>query len=204
MSLDALIQKADTSPKEETSSGDRIEIVEVATHDPNHALVESHFKGKMLKKEGEALFGKARRLYNVVIQSLLENRASDRPKQFKFEADVGGTTHTTTVNVRENGYSTFDNATLEKVKAITGEDFVAANIVQNISAKVDFSLVPSDKQDEVAAHLMKVNELAGADVVEIAVSNKMKSGAHQARAGLTIEQDQKLNKLVPITCAFGR
>ena len=150
------------------------------------------------------MFGKARRLYQQVISALLSNRASDRPKQFKFTANVAGTEHTTTVNVRENGYSTFDDSTLDKVKAITGEQFVASHITRKVSAEVDFSLVPTDKQDEIAAHLLAVNTMLGTDVVGVNVENRVQSTFHEARTSLTEEQDIALNKLVPITCAFGR
>lgn len=203
MSLEALTKKAQTKAPE-TSSGDRIEIIEVADTDPNHALVALHFQGKALKKEGEAMFGKARRLYQQVVAKLLSNRASDRPKQFKFTANVGGTEHTTTVNVREHGYSTFDDSTLDKVKGITGDQFVDAHITRNISAKVDFSLVPTDKQDAIAEHLMQINTMLGVDVVEVDVLNRVQSSFHEARTSLTEDQDIALNKLVPVTCSFGR
>lgn len=203
MSLNALTQKAKTKAPE-TSSGDRIEIVEVADTDPNHALVALHFQGKALKKEGEAMFGKARRLYQQVVSTLLSNRASGRPKQFKFNANVGGTEHTATVNVRENGYSTFDDSVLDKVKAITGDQFADAHITRNISATVDFSLVPTDKQDLIAEHILAVNTMLGVDVVDVEVKNRVQSSFHEGRTNLTEDQDIALNKLVPITCAFGR
>ncbi|MBL18548.1 MAG: hypothetical protein CMC82_01790 [Flavobacteriaceae bacterium] len=203
MSLNALTQHATQKPTE-TSSGDRIAVVEVGYNDPDQALIVAHFQGKALKKEGEAMFGKARRLYNKVIETLLSNRASERPKQFKFSGDVGGNEHIVTINVRENGYQSFDDATLDKVKNIVGDSFVDSYITKNISAKVDFSLVPTDKQDEIAAHILAVNTMLGTDVVQVDINNKPKTSFHEARAGLTEEQDKALNKLVPISCAFGR
>ena len=203
MSLDQLINQASNEPKE-TSKGERIQIVEVAPTSDEHELVSCHHQGKLLKKEGEAQFGRARRLYNKVIQSLLANRASERPKQFKFKTDICGEDYTATINVRENGYSSIDNDTLAKVKAIVGDEFVSSYITTHIEGKVDFSLVPTDKQDAVAAHLLQLNQLVGTDIVQVNVTNKPKTSFHEARASLSEETDALLNKHMPITCAFGR
>ena len=202
MSLQDLINSSNTP--EETSKGERIEIIEVAPSTNEYDLVACHHQGKLLKKEGEAQFGRARRLYNIVVQRLLNNRASDRPKQFKFSADICGESHTTTVNVRENGYSSIDNDTLAKVRAIVGDEFVSSYITTHIEGKVDFSLVPTDKQDAVAAHLLQLNQIVGTDIVQVKVTNKPKTSFHEARASLPEETDALLNKHMPITCAFGR
>ncbi len=230
MSLANIRQKAKSAqPKTETSSGSRIQMVAVeGEEDENYDLVESHFFGKQLKKEGEGLLGRARRLYANLTRQLLKDRTPNRPKQFKFSAkireernatqddvELGRAAkigdiivdihdHTTTVNVRENGYRAFDDNVLEQVTAIVGQQFVDSYITTHIEGKVDFSLVSQDKHDDVAALLGNINEFCGADVIEWEITNKPNSSFHVARASLTTEQDAKLNDVVPMTLAFGR
>lgn len=194
-----------TQPKTETSSGSRIQVVQVQGEDPNFELIHAHWEGKQLKKTGEAAFGRARRLYNVVKQKLFEDRSQDRPKQFKFSAKISPETeHTVTINVRENGYGTFDDNTLDKVVKITGEEFADAYFTTHIEAKVDFSLVPEDKHDAVEALTEQINELVGSEVVTWEFTNKPNSAFHAARSKLTTEEDMELDELVPVTMAFGR
>lgn len=206
MSLADRRNKAKTAqPKTETSSGSRIQAVQVQGEDPNFELIHAHWEGKQLKKTGEAALGRARRLYNVVRQKLFENRSKDRPKQFKFSAMISPETeHTVTINVRENGYSTFDDNTLDKVREIVGDQFVDAYITTHIEAKVDFSLVPENKHDAVEALTEEINQIVGAEVVSWEFANKPNSAFHEARSQLNKTQDMQLDELVPTTMAFGR
>ena len=206
MSLADRRNKAKTAqPKTETSSGSRIQAVQVQGEDPNFELIHAHWEGKQLKKTGEAALGRARRLYNVVKQKLFEDRSQDRPKQFKFSAMISpDTEHTVTINVRENGYGTFDDTTLDKVREIVGDQFVDAYITTHIEAKVDFSIVPEDKHDAVEALTEQINQLVGAEVVSWEFTNRPNSAFHPARTQLTKTQDMQLDELVPTTMAFGR
>jgi hypothetical protein len=231
-------QQKETKPKEETSSGSRIQCVTVQGDTDIHDLVKSHYQGRELKKKGEGLYGRARRLYKKISTILLQDRSANRPKQFKYTAnltvkrkatqedvdtgkalDIGDVIsvpieHTVSVNVKEDGYGKFDDATLDEVVEIVGQEFVDAYITTHIEASVDFSLVPTDKEDPVCNLLDEINDYVCPpdedgnrefDVIKWKINNVPNSAFHEARGTkLTAEQDQKLNDLVPMTMAFGR
>jgi|11_taG_2_1085331.scaffolds.fasta_scaffold13158_5 hypothetical protein len=228
MNLDQIRkQQKQKQPEKTSSTGSRIQVVSVENEEILE-LVRSHYEGKTSKKEGEAKLSRARRLYAIVANKLLKDRSKERPKQFKFNAklevertaeehdvDFGHATnigdkikevvdHTTTINVREQGYGSFDDGTLDDIKGLLGDSFPDTYITTHVEAKVDFSLVPTDKQEAVIALLSQVNEFVGTEVINWEIKNKPNSMFHQARTELTEEQDRKLNEILPISLAFGR
>ncbi len=189
---------------EQTGSGDRIQIIEVSESDEMHQLMTEHMQAKMYKAEQEKAMGRARRLYQIVRQMIMGNRAQDRPKQFKLHGMIMGKDHTTTINVKENGYRALTSDQIARITAITGEQWVQANITKRTEASVDFTLVPADKQDAVARHLLETNMIAGASVVSVETKHVPKSSYHGARTELAEETDAQLEKINPMSCAFGR
>ena len=197
--LDKRIDSANVEPTK-TSTGDRIEIIEVGDNDTiKDQLINCHFKGKMLKKEGEALFAKARRLTKYAVEKLLADRTSNRPKQFKFEGKVGSVAHTVSVNVCSGAYGALDADAVECIESLG----LGAHVAQNVTAKVDFSKVPNDKQDMIASKLLELNSLVE-DVVEVTITKKPMETFNEARSKLTVEQDTELNELVPYVTRLGR
>jgi hypothetical protein len=187
---------------EQTGSGDRIQIIDVADGDEMHQLMQEHMQAKMYKAEQEKAMGRARRLYHR--EMIMGNRAQDRPKQFKLHGNVLGKDHTTTINVRENGYRALTSDQVARITAITGEQWVQANITKRTEASIDFTLVPADKQNAVAKHLLETNMIAGASVVSVETKHVPKSSYHGARTELSEENDALLEKINPMSCAFGR
>jgi len=192
------------SPKKETSGGSRIEYVAVG--ESLQDFVENHYFGKINKKDGEGLIGRARHLYKYVINKLLEDRSQERPKQFKFTGQIEGAgEHVVTVNVKEQGYRAIDDGTLGEVREICGDAFTDAHFKLRIQGNVDFSLIPEDKHDAVATKLEEIDEIVGTKVSEFEFMNQPGEGLHAARgSSLTTEQDTRLNKVLPIPVAFGR
>lgn len=191
------------SPKKETSSGSRIEYVSVG--ESLQDFVENHYFGKINKKDGEGLIGRARNLYKYVINKLLEDRSQERPKQFKFTGQIEGAgEHVVTVNVKEQGYRAIDDGTLGEVREICGDAFTDAHFKLRIQGNVDFSLIPEDKHDAVASKLEEIDAIVGTKVAEFEFMSMPREGFHGARASLTTEQDTRLNKVMPIPVAFGR
>ena len=88
---------------EKTNSGDRIKIIEIAEGDEMHQLMTEHAQAKLYKAEADKAMGRARRLYQIVRQMIMGNRAQDRTNQIKLHSMILGKDHTTTINVKENG-----------------------------------------------------------------------------------------------------
>ena len=192
------------TPAETTSSGDRIELVEVSTDDMSE-LVLLKSQGSQLKKEGEAILKRASRLYLKVKDALFSNRSPERPKMYKYVAtDQLGEEHIASIIVKENGHRAISDDVLEKVRALVGDEFVDKYFTTRITGKVDFSLIPEALHDKAAEYLMGLNELVGQEVAEFGFESKPTSEFHPARASLSEEDDRALEKLVPTPVAFGR
>lgn len=231
MKLDQIRKQKQTQGKATTSTKDKkIQYVScTGDHSFLSELVDKFVKGRQKNKEGKSLYGTARRLYNHVTELLLANRSADRPKNFVFKGSVqdDGSRHLCTINVRTNGYGKIDMDAIERIKEITGDEFVQTYITESIVAKVDFALVPEDKKDKVVEVLTKLNSFIGAkprvdadgdavldketgeqlmqEFVEFDFGYKPNSMFHSARATeLTQEQDEELNSIVPIIMAFGK
>ena len=194
-----------------SSSGDRIKVIDADGEDPKIAeLVIEHYHGKLLEKDAKKHLMRAGGLKREVLERTLDTRTAERPKQFKFTAALpGGQEHVVTINVRENGYASFDEPTRAKLVDIVGEEFLDVAVTQTTHCTVDFSLVPEDMHEEVYEHLMKVNEMCGsegkpAEIVDIKFMNVPKTTFHEERTKLNKRLDRELEKIVPTSVAFGR
>lgn len=218
---DKIRQKAKSKTKT-TTKDKRIQVVSCAGDDSLSELVDAYVEGKQLHKTANALYGKARRIYNHVRHLLIQDRRAERPKQYAFSSGD----KVCKVTVKEGGYGRIDVDTFEDVKELVGEEWAKTYITESIVASIDFSMVPKEKEAKVFEVLGKLNEFIGAkpkvdkngepeldedtgeqvmqDFVEYNVGYKPNSMYHEARAGLSSEIDADLDELTPVAVAFGR
>jgi hypothetical protein len=205
-----------------TTKDKRIQVVTCAGDDSLSELVDAYVEGKQLHKTANALYGKARRIYNHVRHLLIQDRRAERPKQYVF----GSGDKVCKVTVKEGGYGRLDVEAYDEVKELVGEEWAKTYITESIVASIDFSMVPKEKEAKVFEVLDKLNGFIGAkpktdkdgepeidedtgeqvtqDFVEYNVGYKPNSMFHEARAGLTSEIDADLDELTPVAVAFGR
>jgi hypothetical protein len=203
-------KKAQTTAVTEEKE-DRLHIVEVAELETNessrevHDLLMSHKLGKQMKKEGTAMFERAKRLHIRVTDMLFSDRSQERPKRVRFTTtDAMGEFHSANIVVKEGGYRDFDDDTKDKIVEIVGQEWYDKYFTSRIMGEVNFNMVPEAKQDQVYEMLMAINEAVGVDVAEVSFANRPLSTFHSARADLLQEQDVRLNKEIKMPIAFSR
>jgi len=199
-------KQAQSAPPPKTSSGDRVTVIDASSSSDTtiQQALNDNYMGKLKAAEGKELIDKSRVIHRVVREMVLNNRAADRPKMFRFKGQTYGVPHQMSVQVKEGGYGEFDDKTRERIVAITGEAFVKNSVTETTSCVVDFSLVPADKQDEVDGLLEQINEVCGTDVAVWKFGNKPKTDFHKDRTKLTIEQDRQLERILPACIAFSK
>ena len=222
-------RQAESAPPKATSGGDR--VVEIhAQKDPDPEIqqaIEDHYHGKQSEKIGRDLVAKSKYLQRIVRQRILENRSEDRPKRFEFTGNVLGETHTVKVNVKEGGYQPFEDdvrAEIErlgvtydedgkKVGKSQGELFLAKAVTETTNCKIDFSLIPEAKKEEVFDHLMQVNTICGISekdiedgkaipIAEMVYSNVPNSEYQKLRTMLGKKEDRKLEQLTKTPISY--
>ena len=216
------------SPTKTTTGGDRVIVVNASKDaDPQiQQAIEDHYHGKETKKAGTDLFEKSKYLQRIVRQRVLADRAEDRPKRYEFKGNVLGVEHTVKVIVKTSAYKPFDDGVRHEIEQIgvkfdedgkrvgksAGEQFLERAVTQTTVCKVDFSLIPEDKKNEVFAHLLQVNQMCGITekmiedgtppIAEIVFSNAPTSEYHNLRTLLTAADDKQLDRLTPAPLSF--
>lgn len=229
MNMDTYRKKqAKSAPPKKTTSGDN--VVEIhAQKDPDQDIqqaIEDHYHGKELTKEAKKLVDKSRYLQRIVRQKVLDTRAEDRPKRYEFSGNVLGTNHTVKVSVKEGGYRPFDDETRSDIENIgvtfdddgnkvgksKGELFLEKAITETTNCKIDFSLIPEDKKEQVFNHLLEVNQICGITdqdiengaipIAEMVFSNVPNSDYHKHRTILSAKEDKKLETITPASISY--
>lgn len=217
------------APIKTTTGGDRVVVVDASkdTDADIQQAIEDHYHGKETKKAGTDLFEKSKYLQRIVRQRVLADRAEDRPKRYEFKGNVLGVDHTVKVHVKTGGYKPFDDGVRHEIEQIgvkfdedgkrvgksAGEQFLERAVTQTTVCKVDFSLIPEDKKNEVFAHLLKVNQMCGISqedidngkaipIAEIVFGNAPTSEYHNLRTLLTAADDKQLDRLTPAPLSY--
>lgn len=215
------------APIKTTTGGDRVVVVDASkdTDADIQQAIEDHYHGKETKKAGTDLFEKSKYLQRIVRQRVLADRAEDRPKRYEFKGNVLGVDHTVKVHVKTGGYRPFDDGVRHEIEQIgvqlrmgkrvgksAGEQFLERAVTQTTVCKVDFSLIPEDKKNEVFAHLLKVNQMCGITeemieegtppIAEIVFGNAPTSEYHNLRTLLTAADDKQLDRLTPVPLSY--